>query len=85
MALVLFADASRVNLGALRSDAGVPTRLLGIGLPLTMAAGFAAALFVTDGNLWLTALIGAAVAPTDATLGAGIIATTASLLACGGS
>ena len=73
LALVLFADASRVNLGALRSDAAVPARLLGIGLPLTMAAGFAAALLVANGDLWLAALIGASVAPTDAALGAGII------------
>ena len=45
----------------------------GIGLPLTMGAGFAAALLVSNGNLWLAALIGASVAPTDAALGAGIM------------
>ena len=73
LALVLFADASRVNVGALRHDVAVPARLLGLGLPLTIGAGFAAALLVTHGNLWLAALIGAAVAPTDAALGAGIM------------
>jgi NhaP-type Na+/H+ or K+/H+ antiporter len=73
LALVLFADASRVNLRALRLDAAIPGRLLGIGLPLTMAAGALAALLVTHGNLWLAALIGAAVAPTDAALGASIV------------
>src|SRR6476646_4096760 len=73
LALVLFADASRVNLRALRADAAVPARLLGIGLPLTIAAGSAAALLVAHGNLWLAAVIGASVAPTDAALSASIM------------
>jgi NhaP-type Na+/H+ or K+/H+ antiporter len=73
LALVLFADAARVNLAALRADVGVPARLLGIGLPLTIAAGTAAALLVVHGDLWLAAVIGAAVAPTDAALGASIM------------
>ena len=33
------ADASRIDLGALRRSVGVPVRLLGIGLPLTIALG----------------------------------------------
>ena len=41
LALVLFADASRINLGALRREASVPPRLLGLGLPLTIALGTA--------------------------------------------
>src|SRR3977135_136696 len=36
LALVLFSDASRIRLPALRRQAGVPRRLLGIGLPLTI-------------------------------------------------
>src|SRR5512144_1016006 len=43
LALVLFSDASRIDLGALRRTVDVPVRLLGIGLPLTIALGFAAA------------------------------------------
>jgi NhaP-type Na+/H+ or K+/H+ antiporter len=39
LALVLFSDASRIDLGALRRTVGVPVRLLGIGLPLTIALG----------------------------------------------
>ena len=39
LTLVLFADASRINLTALRREIGLPARLLGIGLPLTIAAG----------------------------------------------
>src|SRR6185436_12404838 len=37
LALVLFCDASRIDLGHLRADVGEPVRLLGIGLPLTIA------------------------------------------------
>jgi NhaP-type Na+/H+ or K+/H+ antiporter len=39
LTLVLFADASRISLRALRREFAVPLRLLGIGLPLTIAAG----------------------------------------------
>jgi len=35
LALVLFSDASRIDLAALRRTVDVPVRLLGIGLPLT--------------------------------------------------
>ncbi len=75
LALVLFADASRVNVRALRTDAVLPIRLLGIGLPLTIAFGAiaAAVLFGREG-LWVAAAIGAIVAPTDASLGAPLIA-----------
>jgi NhaP-type Na+/H+ or K+/H+ antiporter len=73
LALVLFGDASRIDLKALRSDGHVPLRLLGIGLPLTIAVGSVVALLVSDGDLWIAALISAAVAPTDAALGASIM------------
>src|SRR3954451_84271 len=43
LALVLFCDASRIDLGHLRREVGVPLRLLGIGLPLTIALGAVAA------------------------------------------
>jgi sodium/hydrogen antiporter len=75
LAVVLFADASRVNLRALRADAAVPVRLLGIGLPLTIVAGAGtAALLFGSSGLWVAAAIGAIVAPTDAALGASIMA-----------
>jgi NhaP-type Na+/H+ or K+/H+ antiporter len=74
LALVLFADASRVNARTLAADAGVPVRLLAIGLPLTIGAGaaLAAGLF-SAGGLWVAATIGAIVAPTDAALGSTIM------------
>jgi NhaP-type Na+/H+ or K+/H+ antiporter len=74
LALVLFADASRVNVRELRSDIRPPLRLLGIGLPLTVGLGAgAAAVLFTGVNGWVAVLIGAIVAPTDAALGASIL------------
>ena len=39
LTLVLFADASRLDLRALRHDYPLPARLLGVGLPLTIVLG----------------------------------------------
>lgn len=74
LVLLLFADAARVDPGDLRRRAGMPIRLLAIGLPLTIAAGFglAAALF-TDLPWQLAALLGAVLAPTDAALSAAVV------------
>ena len=74
LALVLFSDASRVNLRSLRADSGLPARLLLIGLPLTIALGFIAATLLTDLDPWLCAVAAAALAPTDAALGAPVVA-----------
>jgi sodium/hydrogen antiporter len=74
LALVLFADASRVSVRALLADAGLPFRLLAIGLPLTIGAGTALAFgFFGASGIWVAALIGSIVAPTDAALGASIM------------
>jgi NhaP-type Na+/H+ or K+/H+ antiporter len=74
LAVVLFSDASRIDLAALRSEAGTPARLLGIGLPLTLVAGFVAALVVLPGLAWPEALVLAVVlAPTDAALGQAVV------------
>ncbi|MEU8234758.1 cation:proton antiporter, partial [Actinoplanes sp. NPDC048967] len=74
LAWVLFSDASRVGLRELRSDAGVYGRLLGLALPLTVVAGAAGAWLLLDAPLpWYALLIGAALAPTDAALGAVVI------------
>ena len=48
LALVLFSDASRIDFGALRREISVPLRLLGIGLPLTIALGALAAAVIFD-------------------------------------
>src|SRR4051812_22812053 len=43
LALVLFCDASRIDLRELRGEVGLPLRLLGVGLPLTIGLGAVAA------------------------------------------
>jgi sodium/hydrogen antiporter len=74
LALVLFCDASRIDLGKLRHEAGVPVRLLGIGLPLTIALGTLAAALVFGALTIEEALIlGVVLAPTDAALGQAVV------------
>ena len=69
LTLVLFSDAARIDVPALRRESGVPVRLLGIGLPLTILAGTAVALGLFDGvGLWAAALLATTLAPTDAAL-----------------
>jgi len=74
LTLVLFADASRIDVPALRREYRLPVRLLGIGLPLTIAAGWGigAGLF---GSLGLVEILVLAVilAPTDAALGQAVV------------
>ncbi len=78
LVLVLFSDASRVGLRELRADAGLYARLLGIGLPLTIGLGTVLALALLGGmSIWLALLVGAALAPTDAALGAGMMVNPA--------
>ena len=74
LALVLFTDAARINLSALRQNEGLPLRLLGIGMPLTIALGTAsAALLLTDLTFWEAAIVGTVLAPTDAALGQAVV------------
>lgn len=74
LTLVLFSDASRINLATLRDEVSLPARLLGIGLPLTIAAGFAVAVFLFGSFSWTEALLLAIVlAPTDAALGQAVV------------
>src|SRR5262245_65879288 len=46
LVIVLFCDASRIDVRALRREYSVPARLLGVGLPLTIVAGLLPALGV---------------------------------------
>ena len=53
-------------------------RLLGIGLPLTIGLGTLLAVAMFNGmNIWPALLVGAALAPTDAALGAGMMVNPA--------
>ena len=74
LAIVLFTDAARTNLSTLRQNEGLPLRLLGIGMPLTIALGtFVAALLLTDLTFWEAAIVGTVLAPTDAALGQAVV------------
>lgn len=74
LALVLFADASRISVGALRRQSALPGRLLGIGLPLTIVAGTLGALVVLPELLLAEAVVLAVIlAPTDAALGQAVV------------
>ena len=74
LVLVLFADASRVDLRKLRADWTLYARLLAVGLPLTIGLGtLLAFVLLPRTDIWLALLVGAALAPTDAALGAGMI------------
>ena len=71
---MLFADASRIDLRLLRREIGIPVRLLGIGLPLTIVAGTVVAASVFTQLTWPEALVLAIVlAPTDAALGQAVV------------
>jgi NhaP-type Na+/H+ or K+/H+ antiporter len=74
LTLVLFGDAVRVNRGRLRRESGLPARLLGIGLPLTIVAGALAALALFPRlDLWTALALATMLAPTDAALGLPVV------------
>jgi NhaP-type Na+/H+ or K+/H+ antiporter len=74
LAVVLFTDASRIDIRALRREYGVPTRLLGVGLPLTIVAGAIVGALVLHSVTWAEAAVVAIVlAPTDAALGQAVV------------
>jgi sodium/hydrogen antiporter len=75
LVMVLFADASSLDVRRWTKEPSLSGRLLGIGLPLTMVAGAAAALVVFGGvEPWQAALVGVMLAPTDAALGQAVVA-----------
>lgn len=74
LAVVLFSDASRIDLRAVRREASMPVRLLGVGLPLTIVLGSLAALALFGSFSLSEALIlGVILAPTDAGLGSAVV------------
>lgn len=71
---VLFADAAGVRVHELRDDLGPYLRLLGVGLPLSILAGWALARWAFPSmDTWLALLVAAALAPTDAALGQAVV------------
>jgi len=76
--VVLFLDAAQTNLGALRVRHVWPTRMLAIGLPLTIMLGTLAAFpFLPGWPLAAVALVAAILAPTDAALGQVVVTNPA--------
>jgi NhaP-type Na+/H+ or K+/H+ antiporter len=74
LAFVLFSDASRIDLRALRREYTIPARLLGVGLPLTIACGAILAALVFEQISFTEAVIVAVLlAPTDGALGQAVV------------
>jgi NhaP-type Na+/H+ or K+/H+ antiporter len=73
--IILFVDASMIDLEALKQDRPrIASRLLSIGLPLTMLAGAATAyLLFPDLSIWMILLVALILSPTDAALGQAVI------------
>jgi len=72
--LILFVDASTINLKKLIADRAVPMRLLLIGLPLTMLLGTLIAYPLFPGvDIWLLILMALILSPTDAALGQAVV------------
>jgi len=74
LVLVLFLDASTINLKKLIVERKLPIRLLLVGLPITMLLGilFAKPLF-PEMNIWVVALMALILSPTDAALGLAVV------------
>ncbi len=74
LVLVLFTDASRIDLKLLWREHNLPVRLLGFGLPLTVVLGLVCAAWLLSGiTFWEAALLAAILAPTDAALGQAVV------------
>lgn len=74
LAMVLFADAARIDTAVLRTSFALPVRLLGIGLPLTIAMGTLVTKALLSELSWAeAALVAAILAPTDAALGEAVV------------
>ncbi|MEE8371162.1 MAG: cation:proton antiporter [Sphingomonadales bacterium] len=74
LVLVLFGDASRIDLKLLVAEHDIPVRLLLIGLPLTILLGTGVAMGMFAGlGLWQAALLAAILAPTDPALGQAVV------------
>lgn len=74
LAVVLFVDATHIDVRALRRSASTPTRLLLIGFPAMLLAGFVAGVGIFPGISFIAiAAISTILAPTDAALGQAVI------------
>ena len=76
LVLLLFTDASKINLNSLRSIRNLPIRLLSSGMLLSIFLGAVAAVIVFPQlSIWEAAILAAILAPTDAGLGQVIVSS----------
>lgn len=74
LALLLFMDATKIHVRSWSADMDLPTRLLTIGMPLTIVLGAFVAMLVFPSIGLISALIAATIlAPTDAALGKAVV------------
>ena len=72
--VVLFSDASALNLKKLQKEWKLPTRLLVVGLPITIVlTTFVASWFFPDEPMIYLLLLALVLAPTDAALGKAVV------------
>lgn len=78
LALVLFSDAAKADLGVLRETIAVPRRLLLVGLPVTIGLGILVGLILLpDLSFFEVAVLATMLAPTDAALGKAVVSNPA--------
>ncbi len=76
LVLVLFGDAARIDLAALKRSYSLPARLLGLGMPLTIAFGALCAALIFDAlTIWEAIILAVILAPTDAALGQAVVSS----------
>ncbi|GAA4453510.1 cation:proton antiporter [Novipirellula rosea] len=77
LVILLFTDASRIDVRVLTRELGYPVRLLSIGMPLTIGLGMLAAWWIfPEFTVWEAALLAAILAPTDAALGQAVVSSS---------
>jgi len=77
LAVILFSDAANSDLSILKRGFGIPTRMLLLGLPGSIALGFGLALVMFDVlTVFEAAMLATMLAATDAALGKAVISNT---------
>ena len=77
LVIVLFIDASRIDLPLFFREHKIAFRLLAIGLPLSILVGSVVAkLILGEFSIWEAALVAAILAPTDAALGQAVVSSS---------
>ena len=74
--IILFTDASRIDLRLLWRQHDLPQRLLLIGMPLTALLGFGAGMLLFPNlSLWSALVLAIMLTPTDAALGQSVVSS----------